>query len=607
MTPDQHPDPDSEHGGDRDEDGYADLRSYAVIGDGRTAAFIARDGRIDWLPLPDLHSPPAFAALLDAEHGGSISLHPDEPFSVRRWYVPGTVVLCTEFRTASGVVRVTDALTTGIAGRLPWAELARRIDGVSGTVRLVGAVRPGTCLRTASPYVEDTHSGALLRIGRLTVAVRTLHDDGVEIADAAIDVGYTTSTGSRHLLGLVATAEEPLLIPPPEKLDEGVDRTIANWTDWSSSFAAEGRWADAVQRSALTLKLLIQASSGAVAAAASTSLPESPAGGKNWDYRFAWVRDTAYTLTALFRFGLREETHAAISWLVATVRRHGPEPRVCYGLDGSVPDGAVRELDVPGWRGIGPVVEGNRASDQLQLGVFGDLFSIVQLYVDNGNVLDAATGRMLAGIADLTCDRWRSRDAGMWELTEDQHYVSSKMGCWKALSDAAHLAEIGQIPADPARWRVEAERIREWIDEHGWDGARGCYRWYPGSDALDASVLLHAISGFDRGERMSRTIDALYAELGAGPHLYRFSGAAEEEGAFVACGFWAVSALHLVGRHEEAVTLMDTLVRECPNDVGILTELIDPSDGSLWGNLPQALSHLALVNAALTLGGSAEV
>ena len=357
-----------------------------------------------------------------------------------------------------------------------------------------------------------------------------------------------------------------------------------------------------MRRSALLLKLLVHAPSGSVAAAATTSLPESPAGGKNWDYRFSWVRDTAYTLTALFRFGLREEIHAAISWMLATIRSDGPEPSVFYRFDGSVPDAATVTRDVPGWRGIGPVVTGNGAAGQLQLGVYGDLFSIVQLYVDHGNVLDAETGRLLAQIADIACDRWRSKDAGMWELHEPRHYVTSKMGCWQALQHAVHLAEIGQIPGDPSRWRSEAGLIRVWIDEHGWSEHRGAYVWYPGTDALDASVLLHAISGYDRGERMRSTLDALEAELAVGPHLYRYTGAADEEYSFLACSFWMVSALHLTGRTEQARARMDELMAWVPAN-GVLAEMVDPATGASWGNLPQALSHLALLNAAITVTG----
>ena len=583
----------------RDADGYADLRSYAAVGDGRTVALVARDGCIDWLPLPAMDASPVFAALLDAENGGCIELCPVEPFTVTREYVEHTNVLATTFSTASGSVRVTDALNTGVAGRLPWSELGRRIEGLSGTVEVRAAVRPGTCLNTASPWVHHTTHGPVLRVDGLTLAVRTLGEDAIVAGDQRIDVTYTTAPGSRALLGLVATEREPLFLADPADVDAGIDRTVANWQSWSREFHWPGEFEAAVRRSALALKLLIHSPSGSMMAAGTTSLPEDLAGGKNWDYRFAWVRDSTYALTALFRFGLREETHGAMSWLLGTIRRHGPEPRVCYTLEGGLTDG-VHEPDVPGWRGVGPVQVGNAAARQLQLGVYGDLFSIVALYVEHGNVLDAETGRALAEIADTACDRWQQKDSGMWELHDPQHYTTSKLGCWQALSKAVELAEVGQIPGDPGRWRAEADRIRAWVEDNAWDADRGAYLWYPGSEGLDCSILLHAISGFDRGERMSSTLDALRRELGAGPHLYRYTGMAAEEGVFLACSYWMVSALQLCGRGQEARALMTELAGT-PNDVGMLAEMLDPTDGAFLGNLPQALSHLALVNAAITL------
>lgn len=585
---------------ERDAAGYADLRSYATIGDGRTIGLVARDGRIDWLPIPDLSGVTVFAALLDAGEGGHVSLCPTAEYRVSRRYLHGTNVLETTFTTASGVARVTDSLNTGVAGRLPWAELGRRIDGVSGEVELAAAVVPGTCFNTASPWMHETTHGKVLRLDGLTMGVRTLNDESVEVRERDILVRYRTSPGSRHLLGLVGTEREALFLPRPEDIDTGIDRTIANWQAWSDTFAWDGPWPEAVERSALLLKQLIYAPTGALAAAATPSLPESLAGGKNWDYRFAWIRDVAYSLTALFRFGVREETHSAISWLLRTMRTYADEPQVFYTLHGELSTEEPQRQDVPGWRGIGPVISGNGARDQLQLGVFGDVFSIVQLYVDNGNVLDDETGRLLTALADRACDRWRSPDAGMWELPEQRHYVTSKLGCWQALQQAVHLAEIGQLPGSADRWRGEAEAIRAWVEEHGWSEELGSYVWYAGSDQLDASILLHAISGFDRGTRMSRTLDALQRELGAGPHLYRYSGAANEEGVFVACSFWMVSALQLVGREQEARTLMEELMA-APNDVGLLAEMIEPDSGAFLGNLPQALSHLALLNAAITL------
>ncbi|KQQ03729.1 MULTISPECIES: glycoside hydrolase family 15 protein [unclassified Rathayibacter] len=582
------------------------LRDYAAIGDGRTVALIARDGSVDWMPVPDLGSVPAFAAIIDGRSGGCIELGPVEPAEVSREYLRDTNVLQTTFTTESGSVTVTDALVTGIAGRLPWAELARRVDGVSGEVRMRWAVRPGTGLGTMSPWIQNADGRSLIRVGNITIGV-TGDGHGPDSDDAPSGAGdeltgsFTVTTDKgRHVLVVSATHDEPLHFPDATNVDRGIDRTIRSWQDWSEEFSYDGPWSDAVQRSALALKLLIYSPTGAIAAAATTSLPESPNGGKNWDYRFAWIRDAAYTAHALVRFGLREETHAALSWLLRTIKEHGPDLHIFYGLDGSLPTG-LTEYDVPGWSGIGPVVSGNGAQDQLQLGVFGDLFDICRIYVDEGNVLDIQTGQLLSRVADSTCDLWRNRDAGMWELEEEQHYTSSKMGCWQALDAAVHLAELGQVPGSAERWRFERDRIRDWIEENCWSEELGAYVMYPGTEELDASVLLHTTSGYERGERMISTIDALVAELGRGPLMFRYSGMEGEEHPFVACSFWLVSALACVGRHEEAIALMDELVETIPNDVGIMSEMVAVDDLAFWGNLPQGLSHLALINAAITI------
>lgn len=581
-------------------DGYAPLRAYAAIGDGRTLALVADDGCIDWFPTPDLDTGPVFAALLDDEHGGRIDLAPTVPYRMRRQYVVGTNVLTTTYVTDGGTVRVTDAMNTGVAGRLPWSELARRVEGLEGSVPMAWRVAPGTMLNTASPWVQDTAHGPVLRLDGITMSVRLLGEGTTVASDQALSGVFEATAGSRHTVGVVATEREPVHLPDPAEVDRGIDRTVANWQAWTREFHYDGPWGKAVQRSALALKLLLYSPTGAIAAAGTMALPESTAGGKNWDYRYAWVRDAAYALDALIAFGLREETHAAMSWVLRTLREHGV--RVFFTLDGGTPPGRS-EADVPGWRGLGPVVTGNRAGDQLQLGVYGDVLGVVRGYVDAGNLLDAETGRLLARVADEACDAWHRPDAGMWELTEHRHYTTSKLGCWQALRCAVHLAELGQIPGVPDRWRAEAERIREWVEVNCWDEERGAYVMYPGSDALDASILLHARSGFDTSGRMSSTIDALRHELGAGPHLHRYSGMAEEEGAFVACAFWGVAALASVGRVDEARDWMDELLATA-NDVGVWAEMVDPATGEFLGNLPQALSHLALVQAALTLSPS---
>ncbi|MDF2583417.1 MAG: glycosyl hydrolase, glucoamylase [Mycobacterium sp.] len=580
--------------------GYADLRSYAAVGDGRTVALIAQDGGIDWLPIPQLDSLPAFAGLLDATNGGRLELAPAADFHTERRYLPGTNVLETTHTTTTGRVRVTDALNVGVDGRLPWTELVRRVEGVDGAVEMQWQVTPGTCFNTASPWTRQTPHGSVLRVRDLSLGVAVSDELHFDTTDQSVFGRFTVRADERRVVAVQAAHAEPLMLSSATDIDAGLDRTIGVWRNWSEQFDCAGRWSDAVRRSVLMLKTLICNPTGSIAAAATTSLPEQVAGGKNWDYRYAWIRDAAYTMSALRRFGIREETHAAVGWLLRTARQHGPTMGVFFRLDGSAPD-PVCEYEAPGWRGIGPVVTGNRADEQLQLSVFADLFDTVRLYADSGHVLDTETGHLLTGFADQACDSWRSRDAGMWELPQIEHYTSSKIGCWHALRCAVHLAELGQIPGDPERWAREAERIREWVQRRCWSEELQSYEWYPGSGRLDASVLLHAGTGFDRGPRMSATLDAIRRELGHGPWLYRFSGARQQgEGAFVACAFWAVSALHHVGRPAEARDLMDQLVRQA-NDVGVLSEMINPADGSFLGNLPQGLSHLALIGAALDL------
>ena len=593
---------------------YVDLRDYAAIGDGRTVALIARDGQVDWMPVPALHSPPVFAALIDGEAGGRFELRPDtDEFESTREYLEGSNVLRTTFRTPDGAVTVTDALVTGVAGRLPWLELARRIDGLEGSVRLRWAVVPGNVLGDDDDEVKrlDTVHGPILRAGHIDLVLvgsdhgrLDPHEPGDGFPDGPLSFfgEFVTSPGSRHLIALCGTDDEPIHVPDPANVDRGIDRTIANWEAWADEFDYEGPWQQAVQRSALALKLLIFSPTGSIAAAATTGLPENHSGGKNYDYRFAWVRDLAYTVGALIRFGLREETHAAVSWVLKTLKQHDGAMPIFFELDGSMHD-EVHETTASGWRGIGPVVVGNAAGDQLQLGVYADVLGIMRRYVEAGNILDERTSELLVEFTDQACREWPKKDSGMWELPEQQHYVTSKIGCWQALDDAIQLAELGEIKPDDddlAHWHKNRTLIEEWIDHNGWSAKRGAYVMHPGSDALDASILLHSRRGFGPQERMDATIALIDEELSAGPLLYRYSGVSEEEGTFVACAFWLVEAFARTGRLDDAVRRMDALVA-LANDVGLYSEIIGADYGEFLGNLPQGLSHLALIDAALSI------
>jgi GH15 family glucan-1,4-alpha-glucosidase len=547
-----------------------------------------------------MDSPPVFASIVDAEHGGHVALRPvDDQAQVSRAYLPGTNVLVTTWTTPSGTATVTDAMVTGVAGRLPWAEIGRCVQGVEGSVEMEWAVVPGTILNTAEPRRLDTANGTVIGVDGVTIAIveqgfEPVHDDGPRFSGR-----FSTTEGSKSILTIVGTHDEPIFLPEPERTLEGVDRTIENWSTWSKEFSYDGPWSDAVQRSALALKLLIFAPTGAIAAAPTTSLPEDRTGGKNWDYRFAWVRDLAYTVHALTRFGLREETHAAVSWVMRTIAEHDETMPIFYGLDGSKSD-SVEERDVPGWNGIGPVTIGNRAGDQLQLGVWGDVFEIMRQYVRAGNVLDRKTAAVLQELADDACHRWPEADSGMWELQEAQHYTTSKIGCWQALDAAVELHDAGMIDGPREKWIENRELIEDWVAENGWNEELGHYVMYPGTDALDCSILLHAMSAFDRGPRMESTIRAIEEQLQHGPLVYRYSGIQDEESPFVACSFWLAAALACVGRVDDAKQLMDDMVAQA-NDVGLFSEMLSAVDGDFMGNIPQGLSHLALIQAALTI------
>lgn len=581
-------------------DGCAPISSYAALGDGRTVALVAEDGRIDWWPLPTLDAPPGFAAIIDPPSGGYIELAPDEPASVERRYLPDTNVLETTFTTASATVRVVDAVAVGRSGRLPWSELIRQVEGVTGSMALRWGVRPGSRFETVRPWTEEERGVILLHVGDQNLAVRTFDAGDPQVDGHGVSGCFETSAGSRALVAISSSDAAPVFASDRADVEAHLAVTLDRWREWSDSVVYDGRWAEPVRRSALALKLLHFADTGAVAAAATTSLPERIGGDKNWDYRYMWLRDTSFTADAFLALHMQEEIQSVVNWLLSAVRRTGPQLEVFYKLDGSQP-GSERELRAPGYRSSRPVRAGNGAAVQTQLGGYGDLFDTVLRYVRAGHLLDPGTRRMLADVADRCCDIWPTQDAGIWELHTDRHYTISKMGCWVALDRAAQLAELGQIAGDHAgRWAREAEEVRAWTNEHCWSDAKQSYTFYAGADDLDAATLLAARTGFDRGERLAGTVRAVRQELGRGPLLYRYTGMDREEGCFLACSFWLVDALTELGRLGEAADLMDGTVA-LANDVGLLAEMMDPDDHAMLGNVPQALSHLALINAAVRL------
>jgi GH15 family glucan-1,4-alpha-glucosidase len=586
---------------DRDA-GYVPIADYALVGDGRTIALIATDGSVDWWPCPTLDAPPLCASLMDPVRGGHFVLCPVGAYEVDRRYLYLTNVLESTYRTSQGVATVTQALNEGSSGRLPWIEFANRIVVINGRVTMYWEWRPGDRFGRAAPWITSYHCIPLSIVGDQVVGVIT--DDATECSvdddGEAMRGTFSAEPGDHRIIALVASDREPLFIPDLAAVDERLNRTTEYWCRWSHGLTNAGPWASVVERSALILKLLLAEETGAIAAAATTSLPERIGGNRNWDYRFAWVRDTSFALEALINLGLHEEVQKSVAWLVDTIGRNGPGLEVFYTLGGEV-NKAQEELSAPGYAHSRPVRAGNRAVDQAQLGTYGDLFDTIWRYCEEGHVLDAYTARLLTDLADQCCDTWRNLDAGFWELTQRRHYTISKIGCWVALDRASRLALEGQITdARAARWHDEAEHIRTWINVNCWSEAKQSYTFFAGTDDLDAAVLLAGRTGFERGDRLASTISAIRDELSVGPLLYRYSGADLQEGAFIACTFWLVEALAHAGQSDDATDLLGQAVAFV-NDVGLLAEEIDVKSGAFLGNFPQGLSHLALINAVFTL------
>jgi GH15 family glucan-1,4-alpha-glucosidase len=591
----------------RTADGYAPIREYALVGDGRTAALVASDGSVDWLCLPNVDSPTVFARILDSGRGGSFRLEPAVPYETERRYQPGTNVLETTFRTSEGVVRVTDAMTLSDEAHLsPLRELCRKVEGLSGSVQLRWAFEPRFDYGRGHTRITRRAGRWFAECGTEAVALNLWNAGSANGAEEDVTGELQLGEGDTALLSLAAAHQQPAVLPGRDEVERRLERTQRFWAQWAGRCQYDGAWQEAVIRSALVLKLLVFAPSGAIVAAPTASLPEWIGGGRNWDYRFTWLRDASWTLDALIRLEMEDEAHAFYWWLMHASRLTQPRLQILYRVDG---DMQAKEFEVPelmGYRGSAPVRIGNGAANQVQLDVYGSVFESIWLYAQHVGHVDGETGKEIAKIADYVTKHWRDRDSGIWEVrSEATHFIHSKALCWVALDRACALAERGIIPDRSELWRSEADEIRAFVSSEGWDADRGSYIRAPGMPELDACLLTMVILGYDdpKSDRLRGTVDAIRRELGAGPFVYRYrgeDGVTGEEGAFLTCSFWLVDALARQGRLDEARFLMDELVATA-NDVGLYSEEIDPSTGDFLGNFPQGLTHLALINAAIAI------
>jgi GH15 family glucan-1,4-alpha-glucosidase len=584
------------------------IADYGLIGDTRTAALVSSDGAIDWMCVPRFDGDPLFGRLVGGTEAGTFRLGPAEASTVaRRRYLEASVTLETTWDTPTGGLVLTEGMVAEVTGRLlPTTLLVRRLTALDGPVnatiefdpRLGEHHRPSTAHRRGDVLV--------CQWGSLAVALQAAPRLPVEPGRAL----RVTVTPERPITMVLAIASrEPLVHVDPRKAWTILVEDQRRWQAWSRDIDGELPHRDAVVRSLLTLRLLTYSPSGAPVAAPTTSLPEQPGGVRNWDYRFAWPRDASIGIGAFLGVGKTNEARHFMAWLLHASRLDRPRLPVLLTLHGKHPTG---ERELEGWPGYDhsqPVRVGNGAAGQHQLDGYGWVLDAAWLLTQAGERLYSETWRAMRGFADRVARRWDKPDAGIWEVRGDgAHHVHSKLMAWLALDRALRIAgELGAPRRRRRWWREQRDAIAADVTSRGFDATKCAYTRTYGSRDLDAAVLVLPLLGVEPADspRVRGTIDAIRRELGAsGPLLYRYppgqDGLPGGEGAFLPCSFWLAQALAKTGRLAEATGLLDELVR-LASPLGLYAEEMDPGSRRHLGNYPQALTHAALVQAALAI------
>jgi GH15 family glucan-1,4-alpha-glucosidase len=576
------------------------IADYAIIGCTRSAALISRGGSIDWLAWPRFDAPSIFARLLDWPRGGHFSIAPAVACRATRRYAGDTNVLETTFECDGGAAVLVDLMPVMTEEEkrtrlTPFRQILRRIECIRGEVPVEVVYAPRPDYARVMPRLELRRDAVFCQWSARVLNLRS--NARFSIDGATATAHFTLRAGETRTFALGFDDHTPAVFP---RLDESIDGTVAFWSKWSSQLEYDGPYRDLVMRSALVLKLLTYAPSGGIVAAPTTSLPEAIGGVRNWDYRYCWLRDASFTVSALYDCGFEREGGAFLDWLIYSTRLTQPKLQVLYDVFG---ESKVPEHELPhlaGYRGSKPVRIGNDAHGQFQLDVYGEVLSAIDEAVQRGERIDRDMRRTIRRLAEMVVKRWREPDAGIWEKRAGTHqHVHGKVMAWLAL-DCAESLGIGGL-------RETRDAIRDMVMTRGFDAKRNTFVGIFDDDSVDAALLYIARVGFidPADPRMLGTIEAIRSALGRGPFLYRYDphtddGLPPGEGAFLACSFWLAEALALAGKRGEAREVFEAIAARA-NDVGLLSEEIDVESGELLGNFPQALTHIALMNAALAL------
>lgn len=588
---------------------YKPISAYGIIGNMFSAALVGIDGSIDWCCLPRFDSPSVFAAILDDENGGKFQIRPRVPFESHQSYIPDTNVLQTSFQTETGTVTITDFMPcypTSKGRPVKLHEIHRLVDCTRGEVALEALFEPKLDYARADTLMSASKYGVSVRGGTETLALSssmpfTTHRDRA-ISQFTLKqeekAGFILSYGS----------DKPL-IPVIYNSAAKLEKTADYWRRQAKGCVFSGPWQEAVVRSYMVLHLLVYSPTGAVVAAPTTSLPEEIGGERNWDYRYAWLRDASLTVNAFTYLGHEEEARGFMKWLLSVCGKCGPKAQILYDIDLRDPldEQILDHLD--GYRHSRPVRIGNGAYRQRQLDVFGEMLEAAYSYLNIGGRITRGTWALLGSFVNAAYELWPEPDSGIWEVRGGPyHFVHSKLMCWVALDRGVKIAEKLGYRKHVKRWRAMCDQIRDSILSRGWNPRRRAFTQHYDTLALDASSLLIPLFGFlpVSDERIKSTIERTVEELSYNGLLRRYKtdetddGLSGSEGAFLWCSFWLVRNLLRLGRLDDAIELYEKLL-SYGNHLGLFSEMVDPTSGEALGNFPQALTHLAVIITGIEL------